>query len=167
MSALIGVAADGNTRVDYVPAIADPAAPKVSELTAAGAKNLSDYITADGLAPSHEQASIADSRLSSTHDGERPGRKTTGLSLTYVSDQQGTDDNDAYVTLKEGTDGYIVIRRSMPVGTAYAASQKVDVYKVTCGEQVKVATAANEVEKVTQKMFIPANGFKADAVVAS
>lgn len=169
MSALDGVPADGNLKVLWVPAIDDVEQPTVAELTASGVVDISCLLTADGFNRAVNETPINDQRLCHTQDGEAPGRNSETLDLIYAFDPQSTDvaDNGAYVTLKQGTKGYVVARYGMPWDDALAAAQVVDVIRGTAGRQAKQAIAANDILKVAQKIFIPAGGVTPDAVIAA
>ena len=102
--------ADGNTAVWYVPAIADPSAPAITELNAESVVDLSCYLTGDGLNLTSEQDTITDERLCSTQTFEVPGRKTNTAEITYIDNTNSpheTDSNEAAETLTEGATGYI------------------------------------------------------------
>ncbi len=159
---------DGRTRVDWVPTIADPAAPSAAILNGASTIQLAAYLTPDGYAPADDESVIADQRLSSTEDFERPGRVTSSLALTYI--YRGQDgaaaDNKAWTTLKKGTAGFIVVRRGKTHDTAYAAADVVTVYPVTCGVQMEAPPEANSIDRVSQKMFVTGTVRRQVAVVA-
>lgn len=161
------VPSDGTLRVDYVPALANPAAPTVTELTAVGAQALSCYITGDGWQPTGEQASVTDQRLCSTQDFELPGRKTKSLTLVYVHNPAEPTENEAYTTLAEGVKGYLVARYAVPYGQAWAADDIVDVWPVTAGEPMKQFNGANSVNTASQRMFVTGPVERDVAVVAA
>lgn len=147
--------ADGMTAVWAVPAVAGTA-PTVAELTAESLVDLSCYITGDGWAPSQEQATIPDARLCSTQEYARPGRKTNGLELTYVDNTNSVykADNLAALTLIEGSDHYLVVRRGVAFDEPPTAGQTVTVWPVTAGMKRDVAPEANSVIRTVQGMFV-------------
>lgn len=139
------VFADGNTRVAWVPAIANLAAPTTTELNAGIL--LQSFLTADGLMGFEATSAEVDtSSLASTFDTKTIGRDSfsnTGLRLkkqTYGSDT-------VYSTLTRGTSGYIAIRRGITETTAWASSQALETYPVTCGQTKYLAPTANSVQK--------------------
>lgn len=166
MTLPVSVPSDGTLRLDFVPTIANPAAPTVAELTAVAAQQIDGYVTGEGWQPSGEQATVTDTRVASTQDFEQPGRKTKSLTLVYVHNPTSPTDNEAYTTLAEGTTGFIVARYGKPRTTAYAASDKVDVWPVTCGEPMKNFNGANSVHTVTQRLFVTGE-VQIDATVAA
>ncbi len=131
---------DGNIRVSYVPSIADIAAPTVTELTAGTA--LECLLTADGLKPSSDEDTVAVPKLCQTINAKAPGRTTYGFDLTFVRQDDPTDDV-AWTTLLRGTEGYLVIRYGLAHGTAWTAAQKVEVYPGKVGERRPQQPEAN------------------------
>ncbi|MEU4640827.1 hypothetical protein [Micromonospora sp. NPDC023814] len=160
------VPSDGTLRIDFVPTLADPAAPKVTELSAVGVQSLDVYITGDGWAPGGDQAVTADSRIASTQDFEQPGRKTKTLNVTYVHNPDDPTNNEAYLTLAEGVTGYIVARYGVPRAQAYAAGDLVDVWPITAGEPMKQWNGANSVHTAAQKLFVT-NQVQTDVAVVA
>lgn len=154
MTMPVSVPSDGTLRVDYVPALADPLAPTITELTAVGAQELSAYITGDGWQPTSDQQSVTDERLASTQTFEKPGRKSKSLTIVYVHNPADPTNNEAYITLAEGTIGYIVARWGVPRGQAWAAGDLVDVWPIEAGEQVKNWNGLNSLHTTTQRLFV-------------
>ncbi|GAA3699149.1 hypothetical protein GCM10022377_10210 [Zhihengliuella alba] len=167
MAEIPSTPADGNVRVVFVPTIADPTAPTVTELGAGTAVDLSCYITGGGLAATVDEQSIADERLCSVQVFEQPGRSSNSLELTYIDNTNSPNaatDNKAVDTLVRGTTGYVVIRRGIAYEDAFAASQKVRVYPTEAGAYRPNAPEANSVLTATTKMFV--TGEVKDATVA-
>jgi hypothetical protein len=165
MSEIPSTPADGNVKVVFVPAIADTAAPKLSELTAASVVDISCYLTE--FTPSVDESEIEDERLCSTETFEQPGRIKHSLEGTYIDNTNSPDDdqNAAAETLVRGVVGFIVQRRGVPFDTAFAADQKVKVWPIKAGVQNSVAPEANSVLKTQQKFFV--TGKTTDSVVAA
>jgi hypothetical protein len=143
--------ADGFVRVTFAPSIANTAAPTVAELNAG--TRIDTLITPDGLNISFEQATVATAKLSSTFDTEGPGRRKARPELTLV---RQTPTDTAWNLLTYGTTGFIVVRRTLDSATAWATSQKVEVYPVQCGQRQPVPPAANEMQKFVISMFVTA-----------
>lgn len=144
--------ADGMTRYSWVASIADPTAPSAAAVTAG--TDLSCWITDDGWQPGMDQQAVTDKRICATQDFEGAGRYTRSLTIKYVTAPAGTD--TAHTTLIPGTLGYIVERRGVSVDTAYAASQKVNVWPVQVGQYMQLPPEANSKLKEEQKMFVTA-----------
>lgn len=134
---------DGNTKVTWVPAIADITAPKAStELAAAGSVDLQDYITPDGVNLGNSEATVDASVLSSTAEYELPGRYKITLDFTCQRDDTTASDK-AWTTLVRSAKGFVVIRRTKPASTAYAVADTVEVYTVTVGKRQMQKPAKN------------------------
>ena len=150
--------ADGNVLVKLVPAIADTEAPKVAtELNAAGAVDISCYLTGGGYKPSLSEQVISDERLCTTQTYEQKGRSQRGLEVEYIDNTNSPDAvlyNKAKDTLVPGSKHFLVVRTGMPYDTALAAAQKVTVYPVTAGEYNDMPPEANSVLKTGQKLFV-------------
>lgn len=123
---------DGMMRVVWAPTIANIAAPTVAELTAG--VDLTPRLLPDGLNTPVDTGEVDTSKMSSTANSARVGRRNfSGLSVKYV---RGTEDGDTEVeeALVYGATGYLVVRRDIAYATAIAASQRVEVYPSQCKE---------------------------------
>lgn len=165
-----GVSTQGNETVIFVPALTNPAAPTVAELTGSSAINLGYALR--GFSPNSEQGTSDDIRLASTITYENPGRARVTLDdITYVYDPQAvvpTATNKHYETLKDGVTGFLVDRRGIAAANAVIAGQKVDVYRVTFGPQRRTAvdpSAEGGKFEVTQKPFVTGLSYRDVAVV--
>lgn len=165
-----GVSTQGNETVIFVPALSNPAAPTVAELTGSSAINLGFALR--GFSPNSEQGTSDDIRLATTITYENPGRsKLTLDDLTYVYDPQAvvpTATNKHYEILKQGVTGFLVDRRGIAASTAVVATQKVDVYRITLGDQRRAAvdpSAEGGKFEITQKPFVTGLSYKDVAVV--
>ncbi|MBX6360097.1 MAG: hypothetical protein IRZ03_08460 [Acidobacterium ailaaui] len=153
---------DGNIKVSYVPSIADPAAPTVTELQAG--TSLECLITADGLNPSSDEDTVSIPKLCETTNSQAPGRTTYGFDLTFVRQEDEVDDV-AWTTLLRGTEGFLVIRYGVPHDTAWAADQKVQVYPGRCGERRPQQPEANGATTFMSTWYV-AGQPELDAVVS-
>lgn len=169
MAEIPSTPADGNVAVWLVPAIADTTAPALTELSAAGAVDISCYLTSDGYTTSLDQQVISDERLCSTETFEQPGRVSRTLSVTYIDNTNSPNEataNKAKDTLVPGSVHYVVVRRGKAFDTPLAAGDKVTVTPVKAGQYDDVAPEANSVLKTTQKLFITERTQSDVAVVA-
>jgi hypothetical protein len=134
---------DGMTRVAFVLAIANIAAPTTTELNAGTL--LHDVMTADGLVGFQpDTADVPTSKFSSTFDTVTAGRISySGTMLRFC--KQDTDPIFAAMTYK--TAGFIVVRRSLLATTAWTAAQKSEVYPVVCGERKRLDPEPNTLER--------------------
>lgn len=162
------IPADGNLRSAWVPALADPANPTLAELNAAGAVDLSCYLSGGGYTPGVDEQAIVDERVCSRQTFEQPGRVQDTLTIGYVYRPQEpvSATNKAFTTLKHLTSGYIVERWGQAYEDAWAAGQIVDVKPAKCGVQMKQPPESNSVLRVNQKIFIVGKVERDVAVVA-
>lgn len=161
--------ADGNVLVKLVPAIADTSAPTLVELNAAGAVDISCYLTGGGYRPSLSEQVITDERLCTTQTYEQKGRSQRGLDVEYINNTNSPDAatfNKAYDTLVPGSKHFLVVRTGLPYEDALAATQKVTIYPVTAGEYNDMPPEANSVLKTGQKLFVTGKVQVAVAIAA-
>lgn len=157
------VLADGNTRVSFVPTIADIAAPTTTELDAG--TDLQWVITADGLIGFEAStAEVDNSALASKFDTKDIGRGSFSGTMLRLKRQSGTD--TVRETLVRGTSGYITIRRGVDEATAWTAAQGVEVYPVRIGTRRNLPPEMNSVEKYEVPTVITSEP-ELDAVVAA
>lgn len=144
---------DGKTRVAWVPTIANLAAPDISS-ELASATDLSCLITADGVIGFEpETADVDNSALCSTFDTKVGGRASWSNTALRLKKQAQTGDT-VYDLLLRDTQGYLVIRRGLPVATAWGAGQEVEVYPIYVGEVKNLPPEANSVQKYEIPMKI-------------
>lgn len=153
---------DGMTRVAYVPAIANIAAPTTTELNAGIL--LQSLITADGLEGFEATTSDVDNTaLNSLFDTVTIGRdKYSGTMLRMKKQLTG---DTAYTTLVRGTTGFIVIRRDVLETTAWTSGQSVEDYPIICGIRRRLKPEGNTLTKweVDTKIYLQPSPF---AVIA-
>ena len=123
---------DGMMRVAFAPTILDPAAPTVTELTAA--IDLTPRLLPDGLATPADTGEVDTSKMAHSASSARVGRRNySGVMVKYV---RGTEAEDTAVeeALVYGASGYLVVRRDVAYDVDWAASQRVEVYPVQAKE---------------------------------
>ena len=135
---------DGMLRVHVVSSIANIAAPTVAEINAG--TNISNFITKDGLTVPANQNNVPNASLAETFDSELPGSFGGTLTMTGIRDN-ATDTFWDLVVYNTAT--HLVVRRGVATGTAFAASQKVEVYPITWHEPIPLQTASNEQGRFT------------------
>lgn len=148
------VKSDGTLTLLYVATLANAASPKLTEINAVSSQELHGYITGDGWQPTGDQAVTADTRIASTQDFERPGRKTKSLTVVYVHNPADPTNNEAYITLAEGVTGFILARYGVLRTQAWAIGDLTDVWPIEAGEPMKNWNGANSVHTATQKLFV-------------
>lgn len=142
---------DGMTRVDWVSAISNNAAPTTAELNAGIALTLK--VTDDGLIGFEaDTADVPTTSLADVFDTVDVGRVSYSGTALRIKKQTSTD--TIYDTLVKGTAGYLVVRRNTAYNTAWTAAQKVEVYPVKCGETKFVMPAANTLSRYEVPMKI-------------
>jgi hypothetical protein len=166
MSDLPSTPADGNVKVVWVPTIANPDVPKVTELTGASAKDVSCYLTSGGWTPGLDEAVIADNRLCDTQTYEQPGRHSRSLSIMYITNPNGTLDDEAYETFVPGTAGYFVTRSGKAWDTALATADTINITPAKVGQRFEMPPEENTPLRVTQKVFVTGRFRERVAVVA-
>ena len=160
-----GKASDGNGLVLFVPTLADPSKPKVSELTGATVKKLTYGLTPDGFTASATENTVTTGRYTLEQAIELSGTVTDTLSIKYVYTGESTD--VVRTTLPFGTTGFIVQRLGYANDAAIAASQLVSVYPISAGRQLPDAPTANSELTITQKLNITGKVERLVPVVAT
>jgi len=167
----VGVPADGNVKVVFVPTMADPKAPKATELNAASALDITCGVVGGGFTTSTDVQTLTDERLCSTQTFEDVGTFTYSIDdIEYIitpQDSTVTGENKIYNTLVPGSTGFIVVRYGKAFDGAFTTGDVVDVYPVKLGPQVKSAPERNTKLRAKQKPYVIAPGAQVDKVVAA
>jgi hypothetical protein len=165
--------AQGNTSVAVVQTIAIPGAPDLSsEIQAASTVIASCYLYSGGVGTTSTTKGEAPRRVCTTNSYQQFGNTTYEVSdLQYVYSPQGADaEADAMRdALTEGSEVFLVVRRGLPAETtAFAAGQKVDVWKVRLGPQNKTQTGDGEYDEysITQSVIVIDDPVEDVAIVA-
>lgn len=142
---------DGMTRVAFVSAIANIAAPTTTELNAG--LLLQSLITADGLdGLEASTADVPNTALNSTFDTVTIGRDSySGTMLTLKKQLTG---DTAFSTLVRGTAGFLVVRRDVAETTAWTSGQAVEVYPIICGQRIRMKPEGNTLTRWQSPMKI-------------
>lgn len=145
---------DGMMRVAFVPVIANIAAPTAVELNAG--TDLTPRLTPDGLAISTETATIDATKMNSTSNSVRAGRRSFTVSVTYT---RGTAAPELAIetALVYRAVGYLVVRRDIVYTTAWAAAQKVEVYPIEIGEPNPASPGPDTLQNVEVPMYVTAD----------
>lgn len=148
------VFSDGNTRVVWVPTIANIAAPTVAELNAG--TRLDTTMTSDGLMGFEADTQAVDNTpLSGKFDTELPGRPQVKNNALRLKKQNGNPGSDAiFNLLAPNTSGYVAIRKSLDANTAWASGQLTQIYPSTTGYEKYLAPEANTVERYEVPCFM-------------
>lgn len=123
---------DGFLRVQILTvAPANQNAPTVSELNAG--LRIDTVMTPDGLNITPSTARVDVSALSSTFNAEKVGRRSFANSVKIKAQDTG---DTALSTLAFQALVWIVVRRKLAAGTAYATGQAVEVYPSQCDQRI-------------------------------
>lgn len=153
-----GIDAEGAVKVAFVPTLANPAAPTLAAVNAVGALDISCYLTKDGFGVGADTTKGKDERLCTKEVYETLGATTWSIDkLVYVwNPQGGTTDvtNKAYALMKQGTQGFLVVRWGKDATSDFAANDVVDVFPVSLDAQVPQKPEANSKLKVEQAAVV-------------
>ncbi len=139
------IVSDGFTRVAWVTTIASIAAPTTTELNAGFL--LHDVMTSDGFNGFQpDTATVPTSKFSSTFDTSQPGRISFSGTMLRFCKQTATDTvfNTLYA---KGVAGFVVVRRSLAVATAWTSTQPIEVYPTVTGQGRKLDPEPNTLER--------------------
>jgi hypothetical protein len=160
-----GTPSDGNGKVWFVPALANPAAPTVAELTAVTAIPLTYSITGDGYAHAVTVNKITANRLTLPNQLQYDGTEVDDLSITYA--YNNTEDDIVRLALPKGTRGFIVERWAVPNETEPTADQIVDVLPIQASVSLKNAPVTNQELTRTQALNITGKVHRDVVIVAA
>jgi len=135
---------DGKVKVALVNSISDISAPTVAELEAG--TDIDSQLTSDGLSGFQpDTAEVDTTALSDTFDTKMPGRSAYSGTMLRFKKQ---DSDTVYDTYTKNTASHVVVRRDgSSASDAWAASDKVEVYPVTCGEVKNLDPEPNSVQR--------------------
>lgn len=145
---------DGMLRVSLVPTIASATlAPTVAELTAG--TDLTPRLLPDGVSIGSDTASVDNTKMNSTSNSQKAGRRSYTLSVKYV---RGTavDEIAVETAMTYRAVGYLVVRRDVTYSTAWAAAQKVEVYPIEVGEANPDSPAPDTLQAVEVPLMVTA-----------
>jgi len=148
---------DGFIKVAFVPTIVDIAAPTVAELNAG--VDLECRLLPDGLATPSDTGEVDNSKLCSTFSTAIVGRRSfSGVMVKYVrGPESDTEAQAVEEALVYRATGYLVVRRDLLAETAWAASQKVEVYPVQLKQPNPDSPAPDTLQAVEVGMTITAS----------
>jgi hypothetical protein len=160
------VPVEGTRRVVFIEGgVADLEAITLGEINSG--ENVSCYLTGTGWQPTRDQQVISDTRLCTTQDLQRPGRKSAGLTIQYTYNVNEPTDDEARLALTEGSEGVLVniVQKpededSIEVGDWYEA------WPVVLGQQQVMPSEANAIDRIQQVAFVTGQVSPLSQVVA-
>jgi hypothetical protein len=158
---------DGNWTVTWVPTGSNPLS--VAILNGNTAYDVTYGFTADGFTYGISQDTVEDKRLTLVQNLSRPGRISETLTIKYPYSSDAGSPAVLFAPTGgslNGPAGYLVVRRGVANGTAYATTQKADVITVQLGVPVPDAPTENGVDTITQGAFITSATQRAATLVA-
>src|SRR5918995_1934791 len=135
----------GNVKVSYVPSIANTSAPTVAELNAGTPLEL--FLNDDGLTLPADQNYVESSALGESFISQVVG--STGGTIELNMKRDNAADTAWNLFVAGNLLGFLVVRRGLPTGTAWAAAQKVLVYPWNAHQPVLVQTARDTQDAFT------------------
>lgn len=148
---------DGNTKVHWLPAVADKAAPTVAEITAGD--DLTPQIPSDGLNLTNPRNNASISMLDEAFNAEQVGTFGTAITLKFARDDSA---DTAWDLFSHKTSGFLLVSR---FGAPEAASE-VEVYPAESHDPAPLATAENEYQQYEVQLACTERP-SIDAVVAA
>ena len=163
----------GNTKVQAVLSIGTLASPDLSsEINAGTSLDLSCFLR-DWNPEINSNTGSAPNRLCTVVSLPVEGNtQFQPIPIRYIYDPQGdntVDENKAMTLLTRGTEFYAVVRKGLDAqNTAWAAGQRVEVWKFRCGRQNRLRSGDDEFSEyeVVQNLF-PQREPELDAVIVA
>src|SRR5690606_16430275 len=143
-----GEVSDGRSLVLWVPAIADPSKPTVTELTASGVVDLTYGLFGDGFDHQTDVTKFETTRYTLAQVLENEGTVKDSITVKYP--YMGTEQDEVRLALTRGTRGFVVERLVVPNEEEVAADQLLSIVApVRCGLQREIPRTANtEIGKI-------------------
>jgi hypothetical protein len=162
------ITSDGNWKVWYATAVADPNNPTVAELTALTGFDATCYLTGDGWNPTTDEQVVTDDRACSRQTFEDLGRYTDKLQVKYIYRQQEPTSatNKAYNVWKRGVTGFLFYRGGTDFAPDIAAGDIGDLIPVVFDVQQKVPATGNEQLQIMQNVRVTGPVIRDVVVVA-
>lgn len=146
---------DGFMRIAFVPTIASIAAPTAVELNGGSSIDLTPYLTPDGFSFSADTGNVDNTKMTSTANSNKVGRRSYTLSVTYVRNTDaGGIALEAALTYRAV--GFLVVRQNIVYATTFAAAQKVQVYPIEVGEANPASPAPDTLQTVEVPLTVTA-----------
>lgn len=139
------LAAEGNVKVHWLPAVAAKAAPTTAEITAG--TDLTPYLPTSGVGIDWTQNNASIDMLDESFTAEVIGTEGATITLTFIRDDTA---DDAWDLFDRGTNGFLLVSR---FGDP-AATDIVEVYPVQSHRPVPLAPATNEFQQAQVSLAV-------------
>lgn len=156
------------TKVSWVTTIASVTAPTAAELTAGTVKDLGPFLTTNYKVTMEDSDTVSEKSITETAQIDVPTiQKYSGMLEMFRDFTTGAPSASDFTSFFAGANetGFIVRRTGLPSSTAYATSQKVEVYKFVADPPHFTAGTGSGYVKGTVKL-LPQGVFSLVAVVA-
>ncbi|MDR6861976.1 hypothetical protein [Phycicoccus sp. 3266] len=163
--------AQANTKLLWVPdgGIADPSAPTVAELTAAGVLDLSCLVTKANynLGPTGDE-SVNDPALCADGNSSVPGNTNYEAGMDFFRFTDTAEDKAWTTFTHKGIEGFLVERKGKRFDVAITATDEVAVYGVITGTPRNLPVPDNGgFEKFRQDFFVQSELVDSRAIVGA
>lgn len=142
---------DGNTKVHWLPAVANIAAPTLAEIAAGD--DLTPAIPSDGVATTNNRNNASISMLNSAFTPEQVGTWGVGITLKFTRDNEGASDpagDVAFALFEERGAGFLLISRfGDPTD-----GKVVEIYPAENHKAAPLATAENEYQQYEVQLAV-------------
>ena len=143
-----GVRAKGMGALFFAPAVADMAAPKLTEFTGAG--TFAAHCDLYAWSWNKNQSTITEDRYCLSEAIQAFGDATNEinpLEVLYDPQEPDSPNYQAYLNLKEGTSWFVFDRRGLPARSALVADAYGDVLHLEVGQVSRAEVSGTEGEK--------------------
>ena len=159
---------DGKRKLVFVPTIANPSAPKVSELTAASVLDLSCLVTAaDFTLGASGEDTVNEPALCAVGNDASPGRVNYEAGMNFFRWTTVAEDKAWATFTDKGIGGFLVQRIGKDFDTAFAAGDEVQVYEVITGTPMIQSPTGGGYEKFRQMFYVQSARTDERAVVSA
>ena len=159
---------DGRRKLVFVPALVNPSAPTVAELSAAGVLDLSCLVTAaDFTLGASGEDTVNDPALCARGNDASPGRVNYEAGMNFFR-WTTTEEDKAWTTFTQsGITGFLVQRIGQDFEEPFAAADEVQAYDIITGHPMILAPAGGGFEKFRQMFYVQSARTDERAIVAA
>jgi hypothetical protein len=140
---------EGLTNVYWVLSIATDSTPTATEIS--GGVELTDFVAKDGVAVNINTNNVDSATIAETFDAQIVGSWGADLQLTMFRDNVA---DTAWTTCVYGSNGYVVIDRFNPAGTAPGNGDKVEVWPAQMHQPAPQNSATNAQVRFVESLAV-------------